>query len=176
MPDYVISLFLLLPPPEDVPPEYLELATRFHRLVVHRAHQHSMPEAASAASERSESAGSTDNFIWVERWKDAELLRHAYAKAAGARYSSYAESLREYRSGMTANKFLQLSAELEVLRAKWEPSSITSITGLEPTDDMSLAHNEFVWEGLMGLDRLAYLFAYDNLEEVKVGVLRNNLA
>ncbi|TPX39646.1 hypothetical protein SeLEV6574_g07076 [Synchytrium endobioticum] len=37
IPDYVISLFHLLPTPENVPPEYLELATRYHGLVKFQA-------------------------------------------------------------------------------------------------------------------------------------------
>ncbi|TPX49419.1 hypothetical protein SeLEV6574_g01487 [Synchytrium endobioticum] len=207
IPDYVVSLFHLLPTPENVPPEYLELATRFHKLVCKRGWlitgkcttsingilgDASIPcqkYGDAYAASLPYSAGSTDHLIWAERRKDAQQLRRTYAKAVDARYSSYAESLREYSYGMTVQKQVQLEDELRALYSKWissnDPYSITSITGLlidriipegiplkeehvrEPTDDMSLAHNEFVWEGLMALDRLAYLFVDDVYGEVQ---------
>ncbi|TPX36069.1 hypothetical protein SeLEV6574_g08115 [Synchytrium endobioticum] len=120
IPDYVISLFLLLPTPENVPPEYLELATRYHRLVVDQEYQHFSTDDEQnkisgdastlrqkyerAASAASGSAGSTDDSIWVERWNDAQLLRRAYANAVDVRYRSYAELSRERRSALTLMK------------------------------------------------------------------------
>ncbi|TPX33058.1 hypothetical protein SeMB42_g07530 [Synchytrium endobioticum] len=203
IPDEIIVLFHLLPTPENVQLEYLRLAEIFHLLVWNRGqstegdrddergfvlgdayHLYQKFEEAANAPRSPDSADSTDDFIWVERWKDAKLLRHAYAKAVDTRYRSYAESLREYIYGMTGHKELQIKEELTALYFKWissnDPYSATSITGLlidriipkgipfmvenvrEPTDDMSLAYIEFVWASLMALDKFAYLFAEVN--------------
>ncbi|TPX38509.1 hypothetical protein SeLEV6574_g07758 [Synchytrium endobioticum] len=203
IPDYVISLFLLLPTPENVPPEYLELATRYHRLVVDQAYQlfstddeqNKISGDAAILRQKYEIAASAesvdpiDDSIWHKRWKDAKLLRRTYANAVDVRYRSYAESLREKRYSMTPMKCSQLEKELRAFYDKWinsnEPSSITSITGLlvdriipkgypfmekhvrEPTDDMSLAHNEFVWECLLAVAISSYVFVHEFRDEVQ---------
>ncbi|TPX42289.1 hypothetical protein SeLEV6574_g05671, partial [Synchytrium endobioticum] len=99
IPDYVISLFHLLPTPENVPPEYLELAIRFHQLVVDRDMNtegernekfklivgdapilwQNYGDAYAASSPYS--AGSTDDGTWAERENDANQLRRIYATA-----------------------------------------------------------------------------------------------
>ncbi|TPX38779.1 hypothetical protein SeMB42_g05732 [Synchytrium endobioticum] len=155
IPDYVISLFHLLPTPENVPPEYLELATRFHQLVVDRGMNtegerneefnlilgdasilwQNYGDAYAASSPYS--AGSTDDGSWAQQLLgDAKQLRLTYAKAADARYGYYAESLREHREGVIYDKYWLLVDELTALYSKWKTpnnpygSEITSITSL----------------------------------------------
>ncbi|TPX42291.1 hypothetical protein SeLEV6574_g05676 [Synchytrium endobioticum] len=82
IPDYVISLFLLLPTPENVPPEYLELARRFHQLVMYQRDNEArqiypgyeapelmdplpIPDASAASSSRG--AGPSSNPVMDER-------------------------------------------------------------------------------------------------------------
>ncbi|TPX48068.1 hypothetical protein SeLEV6574_g02244 [Synchytrium endobioticum] len=200
IPDYVISLFHLLPPPENVPLEYLDLAATYHYLNRNRGqfvegdhdqefelflgdacHLYPTYDGAASAARSSQSAGSTDDGIWAARLLvDAEKLRHTYATAVDARYRFYAESLREYRYGMT-DDITKLRYELGILYLRWKASKvfddgneITSITGLliqhiipsyipvtektlrEPVEGNSQSHNEFVWEVL---DTLFY-FTY----------------
>ncbi|TPX32379.1 hypothetical protein SeMB42_g07624, partial [Synchytrium endobioticum] len=128
IPDYVISLFHLLPTPENVPPEYLELATRYHGLVVNRFFVPKVEsneeiewvlhdatplkkiyEKAASAARLSESAGPTEDCSWAkDLLGDAEKLRLTYAKAADERYRFYAELLREYKYGITNDKVRHL--------------------------------------------------------------------
>ncbi|TPX44320.1 hypothetical protein SeLEV6574_g04557, partial [Synchytrium endobioticum] len=156
IPDEVLSLFLQLPPPENVPPEYLELAKRFHKLVVDRGIfidewdeqlksrfgdtstlYERFNEAASAAR-LSQVAGSTDDGSWpAPLLEDARQLRDQYATAADARYRFYAASLREYRDiGMPHEEKEQLRKEMEALYVEWRDitdsygSGIASITCL----------------------------------------------
>ncbi|TPX44065.1 hypothetical protein SeLEV6574_g04732 [Synchytrium endobioticum] len=156
IPDYVISLFHLLPPPESMPPEYLELARRFHQLVMARvakttdeldSHDFNLVRGDAAhlcliydgavAARSSESASPIDNGRWAASLlTDARLLFRTYAKAVDAREKSYAESLREYRIGMPYKKKEQLRKEMEAFYVEWKGSTdpyhagITSITGL----------------------------------------------
>ncbi|TPX42297.1 hypothetical protein SeLEV6574_g05681 [Synchytrium endobioticum] len=161
IPHYVVSLFLLLPTPENVPPEYLELATRYHRLVVDQEYQHFSTDDEQnkisgdastlrqkyerAASAASGSAGSIDDSIWVERWNDAQLLRRAYANAVDLRDLMFAVLLQE-----------GIPFKVEDVRT--------------PTYRMSMAHNEFAVEGHKCLRELTKLFRRTQAENVDVWV------
>ncbi|TPX48069.1 hypothetical protein SeLEV6574_g02243 [Synchytrium endobioticum] len=210
IPDYVISLFHLLPPPENVPLEYLDLAATYHFLNRNRGqfvegdhdqefelflgdacHLYPTYDGAASAARSSQSAGSTDDGIWAARLLvDAEKLRHTYATAVDARYRFYAESLREYRYGMTDDIKEKLKKELASLYPTWKlqndpyGSGITLVTGLliphiipsyipvtettlwEPVESKSQSHNEFVWEVLDSLFRFTYLWGYCEVEDV----------
>ncbi|TPX38780.1 hypothetical protein SeLEV6574_g07630 [Synchytrium endobioticum] len=197
IPDYVISMFHLLPTPENVPREYLELATRYHQLVLTRVgkisnvnlnivwadavHLSAIYGKAASAAGVDENDGPIDYCSWaVHLSENANLLRRAYAEAADARYRTCAELLHDHRYGMTYYKYYHLQRERETLYWKWKDpndpygSGINSIAALlidtiipeaipfteenvrELTDDMSLAHNEFVWEGLQTLENFAH--------------------
>ncbi|TPX44069.1 hypothetical protein SeLEV6574_g04725 [Synchytrium endobioticum] len=210
IPDYVISLFHLLPPPENVPPKYLDLAATYHFLNWKRGpfvegdhdqefelllgdagHLYSAYDGAASAACSSQSAGSTEHGSWAARLLvDANKLRHAYATAVDARHRLYAESLREYRYGMTDDKKVELMERLIRIYPRWKDPNdpygkeFTSITGLlidgiipdsipvtettlwEPVEGNSQSHNEFVWEVLDTLCPFTYLGTYCEVEDV----------
>ncbi|TPX48082.1 hypothetical protein SeLEV6574_g02258 [Synchytrium endobioticum] len=112
------------------------------------------------------------------------------AEITDAEYSSYADSLREHRFGMTNSMKKKLLYELELLYSWWKDpndsygNEITSITGLlidgiipdsipvkeetlwEPVEGNSQSHNEFVWEVLDTLYYFTYFWDYCEIENV----------
>ncbi|TPX48072.1 hypothetical protein SeLEV6574_g02249 [Synchytrium endobioticum] len=220
IPDEVISLFHLLPPSENVPPKYLDLAATYHLFNWNRGqfvegdhdqdfelllgdayHLYSAYGVAACAARSSQSARPTDDGSWATRLLvDAEELRHTYAAAVDTRYRSYAQSMREYRHGITdmLHDEMKLMGELVELYSRWKVSKvlddgneITSITALlirqivpegipvtettlwEPVEGNSQSHNEFVREVLRALLPFTYLWAYCEVEDVHRHILED---
>ncbi|TPX48066.1 hypothetical protein SeLEV6574_g02246 [Synchytrium endobioticum] len=157
--------------------------------------KHSNSPASYCQAIRSSSTMLTCFIIILVLW---HLARPTSADITDAEYRSYAQSLREYRYGITNMKH-NLEVKLNDLYLKWKDpddpygSGIDSITELwiphiipsyipvtekplrEPVEGNSQSHNEFVWEVLDNLFYFTYFSDDCPVEDVHREELEDQL-